>query len=772
MAAAVCSSSSSNTFQQQCVQAIDYAANHFLHDQAVFFADILLAEAPSEEALHAVASAHIRAGNVGRAYELLRRPQLLQAAAGTTSSNSPKLRYLHGMCCFMMGKYDEAEVALAGKNWTRRTSPHLVPEGGAGLYLLGRTLEHLSDREAAVDCYLRCLEVCPFLWGAFERLSYLLPGPATASKSSTASASHVAAAANSVLSSCFADEQFARCVELKAPSFPSQPGGDLSTLAASAKYRACSPQSSDESEPAALQRKRRRAETGKKAGSSGSASSPPRDFHRRGASGGENSSSVARSNAPLGESERGLPTPMDEEHAPTTPIQTHLCKNPSPAVAATPGRDFLTSLSKLSPYRFFAASPVPRKYHQDGTTSRSPPRRERLRNNASPLTRLALSPRGFSGGFFRSQNSPSAAPSHSSSHDSRHLSECPLSMAGLLNCLGRALRKSFAYSSHEVLQILQQLPRRHQDVLVVQGMTGRCHLELGDYKKATAVYKSMCTSFVADHRLPVDLYSTALWHLGDKVELTHLGEQAMAWGRNWPFAWCAMGNSFSLQKEQEQALKCFRKAQQLGASYSYAYTLCGHELVACDQVQEAVSMYNQAIACDPKHYNAWWGLGNIYMRQQDYPKARYHFNRAVEINGRNSILLASLAQVCSKEGDPLRALDLFSAAAAFGESCNALVAFHKGCTLAGLGRHAEAVVCLQLARHQAPQEPCVHFELGRALAATGRRADALLHFNAAMELSDAKDIKAQKAIAAAQLELLGGSASLKSATSPSKAKAR
>ena len=47
-------------------------------------------------------------------------------------------------------------------------------------------------------------------------------------------------------------------------------------------------------------------------------------------------------------------------------------------------------------------------------------------------------------------------------------------------------------------------------------------------------------------------------------------------------------------------------------SFTYAYTLCGHEYVANEKFDKAVPMYEHALAIDPRHYNAWWGLGNIF----------------------------------------------------------------------------------------------------------------------------------------------------------------
>ena len=49
---------------------------------------------------------------------------------------------------------------------------------------------------------------------------------------------------------------------------------------------------------------------------------------------------------------------------------------------------------------------------------------------------------------------------------------------------------------------------------------------------------------------------------------------------------------------------------------SYAYTLSGHEYSANDDFEKAMACYRSAIRIDERHYNAWYGLGNIYYRQE------------------------------------------------------------------------------------------------------------------------------------------------------------
>ena len=47
---------------------------------------------------------------------------------------------------------------------------------------------------------------------------------------------------------------------------------------------------------------------------------------------------------------------------------------------------------------------------------------------------------------------------------------------------------------------------------------------------------------------------------------------------------------------------------------------------------QAVACFRMAIRTDRRHYNAWYGLGSIYHRQEKYDMAEDHFRRALRIN--------------------------------------------------------------------------------------------------------------------------------------------
>jgi anaphase-promoting complex subunit 3 len=103
----------------------------------------------------------------------------------------------------------------------------------------------------------------------------------------------------------------------------------------------------------------------------------------------------------------------------------------------------------------------------------------------------------------------------------------------------------------------------------------------------------------------MDNMATLLWHLGDAPALSFLAQSLIAISRDSPEAWIATGNCFSLQREFDEAMRCFRRAVVLDPSRAYAYTLSGHEAVEMEEYERAIAFYHMAIRSDVRHYNAW-----------------------------------------------------------------------------------------------------------------------------------------------------------------------
>ncbi|OBZ75111.1 Protein bimA [Grifola frondosa] len=201
------------------------------------------------------------------------------------------------------------------------------------------------------------------------------------------------------------------------------------------------------------------------------------------------------------------------------------------------------------------------------------------------------------------------------------------------------------------------------------------------------------------------------------VKLSFLAQELLSTDPHSPQAWIAVGNCFSLQKEKTQALTCFRRAAQLDPTCAYAYTLSGHESIDED-LDKAINFFESALRADPRHYNAWYGLGTCYMRKSRLRLADYHYRKASQIHPQNAVLLGCVAMVSERYGLPEKALELFDKAVRLSPE-NALVRYHRAKILISLKRYALAVQDLEYLRDSSPEESNVIFQLAKVYRLLG-----------------------------------------------------
>jgi anaphase-promoting complex subunit 3 len=285
------------------------------------------------------------------------------------------------------------------------------------------------------------------------------------------------------------------------------------------------------------------------------------------------------------------------------------------------------------------------------------------------------------------------------------------------------------------------LPRPYVNTSYVQRLIAQCYFTLADYSNAR-LYFAKGYALNQNDLTSLSMYSTTLWHLKQEVTLSYLAQKVVEVDVNSPECWCIVGNTFSLQKEHEVALKFFHRAIQIDPQFTYAHTLAGHEYVCLEDFERAVGCFRNAIRCDHRHYNAWYGLGSIYYRQEKFSLAQYHFRQAIAINPQSSILYCHLGMVLhatKKYGTALEVLDY----AMVLDIDNPQARFQRAAVLISLERHGEALDELIKVRDHAPREAAVHFLIGKVYKKLGNTEAAMRSFVTALDL-DPKDNNAIK----------------------------
>ncbi|KAJ2545560.1 anaphase-promoting complex subunit cdc27 [Coemansia sp. RSA 1822] len=234
-----------------------------------------------------------------------------------------------------------------------------------------------------------------------------------------------------------------------------------------------------------------------------------------------------------------------------------------------------------------------------------------------------------------------------------------------------------SYRATQGLLAYSELPIEQQNSVWGLCMLGRICFEAGRYPEAAQAFGE--AHRMAPYRVrDMDTYSTLLWHTKHEEALAQLAHKMVSVGRNTsPEAWIAVANCFSLDGDHASALKSLARSIQLYKSshcgttsvprndaggsggLAYAHTLVGHENVALDELDRAQRAFRTAIRIDPRHYNAWYGLGMSYLRLGKPDLAEYHFKRALALNSQNPLLLQSSGAVYEYRKDYVQALRVY-----------------------------------------------------------------------------------------------------------------
>lgn len=392
----------------------------------------------------------------------------------------------------------------------------------------------------------------------------------------------------------------------------------------------------------------------------------------------------------------------------------------------------LARLMDKNPTSFLSNALTRYRKHDDSstttatTTTLSSPQRESRR-----ITRLYS---------IENSNQTPASRSHLSNPNapSKKIRLMPLPEPGLdatakvfLECF-KAVDYLHQFKLDKAISTLKGLPKKHFNTGWVLTCIGRALYEKTNFSDSVKYYES--ARKLEPYRLNgMEYYSSALWQLQKEVELSVLAKELIEFDQEAPETWCVAGNCYSLQKEHESAIKYLEKAIKVDPNFAYAHTLLGHELISAERLDQAKTHFRAATRLDPRHWNAWCGLGCIYYKNELYTNSELYYMKALKIAPTNPVLMCQLAVVqhaCKKTN---AAIETLSKALQI-DPDNALCRFHKATMYSALDDNEKALKELDELKRIVPKESMVYFLLGKIHKKTGNTHTALMNFSWAMEL--------------------------------------
>ncbi|CAG8449157.1 6176_t:CDS:10 [Ambispora leptoticha] len=321
---------------------------------------------------------------------------------------------------------------------------------------------------------------------------------------------------------------------------------------------------------------------------------------------------------------------------------------------------------------------------------------------------------------------------NNTSDDDRRVAR--IEILDLLKKCARGLSYISEFECHKAITAFAELPKVQYETSWVYAQLGKAHFELVDYPRAEHCFQWV-RNLEPFRMEDMEIYSTALWHMRKDVALSALAHELVEYDRRSPQAWCAVGNCFSRQQEQDMALKCFQRAIQLDPSFTYAHTLSGHECMANGNFEKAQEHFRNAINTNRRHYNAWYGLANYYATCGKKQSAERHYRAALDINPNHAVLICCLGKVLEKMNRFPEARALYDRACEVTPN-TPLAKFKKAKSLFREHEYQAAIKELDALKTTVPKEPKVYFLLGKIYKALGDRYNSTQNFTHALQLDN------------------------------------
>jgi predicted O-linked N-acetylglucosamine transferase (SPINDLY family) len=122
------------------------------------------------------------------------------------------------------------------------------------------------------------------------------------------------------------------------------------------------------------------------------------------------------------------------------------------------------------------------------------------------------------------------------------------------------------------------------------------------------------------------LVQTQKYSQAEKIYLTLL-----KFAENNPNLWQNLGTVYYEQGEYVKAFECLNKTLQIDNSQGIYYYTSGLILEKLD-INQAIQAYEKAIELNPKLFNAYGNLGNVYLAQNQIDKAEEIFRKSINAN--------------------------------------------------------------------------------------------------------------------------------------------
>lgn len=159
----------------------------------------------------------------------------------------------------------------------------------------------------------------------------------------------------------------------------------------------------------------------------------------------------------------------------------------------------------------------------------------------------------------------------------------------------------------------------------------------------------------------------------------------------------------------------------------------GHEYFLIEEMDKGLSCFRKAIFLDSRHYNAWYGISMIHLKQEKFLLAEKYLKKALLINPHSSTLMCHIAVVYHSLKQSEKALQILDRALLV-EAKNTLCKFHRASILFSMERYEDALEEFEKLRRIAPKESLIYYMISKTHKKLKNVHLSLMYMSWAMDL--------------------------------------
>eukprot|EP00916_Digyalum_oweni_P009323 GHVL01015723.1.p1 GENE.GHVL01015723.1~~GHVL01015723.1.p1 ORF type:complete len:799 (+),score=273.96 GHVL01015723.1:334-2730(+) len=685
-------------FTLHCWQAIEFSLGCHLVDQAMFYGELLHAQIHNESTAHILGTLYFRDKQFRKCSKLLEKYE----------KNENK--YLMSLSLYKLKKYNESYDVLTNRD---KYIGNDIPGGAAGLYLLGCLKEKFGQKENAILLYNECISINPLMYYAYDRLCILKTCVDNEIIKNNNELLHHRINNNIIYININNINKYINNKNIINDNIYINIQNDIIDNSVTAVTTA-----SDTYDDYI---------TGKQ-------------FHNK-------LSTVTSSNLSrhtIGETKRRISLTNEKTE------KKNIKKNCDPiAEAVSRQREaWGESISSGGPGWSGSGIGRGRNGESPGGSGGGPGRSGGGLGGSS-----GGSPGGSSGGV--PGGSSGGVPGGSSGENltrrtsrrkssTSDISSDTICFASIVHQLGTVLIYLYRFELDKAESALKKINKNQlQRNGYCLELFGRIYFEGQKFILSNRYFKK-CYDLCPGRLSALAIWTSVLWQLQKRHELEILCEELVKYYPDSCETYCCLGNCYSLI-DHNIAIKYLKKCIYINNEYVMGYTLLGHEYGSNGQNDESINMYQKCIELDSQQYSAWWGLGNIYYKLENWEKAKIHLRKAVIIHPMNSILLCYLAMVYQYIEEYDISYKLYTRSIEL-DNDNAMALFKKSELLCSMNKYNDCIDLLNKCILITPDEACVYLELGKIYLKINHIDKCFKYLQIAYTLTT--DLRAQKVIKA------------------------